>query len=577
MSKKKTKQAAGSAPATLADATLSGMTRPAGPNFWESTLAPLLDRRALAIAICLVVLACLRIAAASSDLSPTWDEPAHVACGMEYLAKHVYRYEPQHPPLARAMGALLPYLAGSRPQGQSNFNVEGVAIIYQGGNPARVLALMRAGILVFFVLACATVYLWAKRSFGNTVAVLAVALFTLAPTVLAHAGLATTDMGLTAGLTAAFFALLLWAETPTWKYSVLLGVSVAFALLTKFTTLGYFPAAAFFALVAYIMVERPGVAGLVAAAKPRVLPFLLAIVTGAFAVWAGYFFSFGKVPETNLTLPAPELWDGIRFAMYHTSKGHAAYFMGEVRNTGWWYFFPVLLAVKTPLGWLALAGIGLAVAWGRRGKLAYWLPLAFALGILVPAMFSHVNIGLRHILPIFAALAIVAAVGMQRLLERAATAKWAGAIALVLLAWIAISGITHHPDYLSYFNELGGARPERIVVDSDLDWGQNIVRLSHRLKELGATQVAFSDMNLRPRQLAYWPGLPPVQEINPLRPTEGWSAVSPSLWMLRQYGLNYRDPRVQPWFAYYRPVEKVGTLWLYYLPPGSLQRNQFGQ
>ena len=68
-----------------------------------------------------------------------------------------------------------------------------------------------------------------------------------------------------------------------------------------------------------------------------------------------------------------------------------------------------------------------------------------------------------------------------------------------------------------------------------------------------------------------------MQEINPLRPTEGWSAVSPSLWMLRQYGLNYRDPRVQPWFAYYRPVEKVGTLWLYYLPPGSSQRNQLGQ
>ena len=98
---------------------------------------------------------------------------------MEYLAKHVYRYEPQHPPLARAMGALLPYLSGVRPQGLPNFNTEGVAIIYQGGHPAQTLALMRAGILVFFVIACAMIYLWAKRSFGKTVAVLAVALFTL--------------------------------------------------------------------------------------------------------------------------------------------------------------------------------------------------------------------------------------------------------------------------------------------------------------------------------------------------------------------------------------------------------------
>jgi 4-amino-4-deoxy-L-arabinose transferase-like glycosyltransferase len=568
MSKKKTKQPA--APQTLAE-----MTRPPAPGFWDATLAPLLDRRALVIAICLVVLACVRIVAASSELSPTWDEPAHIACGLEYLAKHVYKYEPQHPPLARAMGALLPYLTGSHPEGQANFNTEGVAIIYQGGNPARTLALMRAGILVFFVTACAMIFLWAKRSFGNTVAVLAVALFTLVPTVLAHAGLATTDMGLTAGLTAAFFALLLWAETPTWKYSVLLGLAMAFALLTKFTTLGYLPAAAFLALIAYVIVERPGVGGLIDAAKPRVLPFLLALATGAFTVWAGYFFSFGKVPETNLMLPAPELWDGIRFAMYHTSKGHAAYFMGEVRNTGWWYFFPVLFAVKTPLAWMVLAGIGLGVAWGRRAKLAYWLPVAFALGVLLPAMFSHVNIGLRHILPVFTALSIVAALGLQLLLEKAAATKWAGALAVVLVAWMAISGIAHHPDYLSYFNELGGDHPERIVVDSDLDWGQNTVRLARRLKEVGANQVAFSDMNLRPRNLVYWPGLPPVQEINPLRPTEGWSAISPTLWMLRW--ANYRDPRVQPWFVYYRPVEKVGSLWLYYLPPGSLRRNQLGQ
>uniref|UniRef100_Q01VC4 Glycosyl transferase, family 39 n=1 Tax=Solibacter usitatus (strain Ellin6076) TaxID=234267 RepID=Q01VC4_SOLUE len=568
MSKKKTKQQA---------TTLAEMTAPAGPGFWEATLAPLLEKRALAIAICLVVLACARIVASSAELSPTWDEPAHVACGLEYLAKHVYRYEPQHPPLARAMGALLPYLSGVRPEGLPNFNTEGVAIIYQGGHPAQTLALMRAGILVFFVMACAVIFLWAKRSFGNTVAVLAVALFTLVPTVLAHAGLATTDMGLTAGLTAAFFALLLWAETPTWKYSVLLGMATAFALLTKFTTLGYFPAAAIFALLAYVIVEKPGAAGLMPAARVRALPFALAVATGALTVWAGYFFSFGKVPETNLTVPAPELFDGIRFAMYHTSKGHAAYFMGEVRNTGWWYFFPVLLAVKTPLGWLALAIFGLAVAWGRRVRLAYWLPVAFSLGVLVPAMFSHVNIGLRHILPIFASLAILAAIGLARLLERGYTAKWAGPLAVALLAWIAISGIAHHPDYLSYFNELAGDRPERIVVDSDLDWGQNIVRLSRRLKELNATQVAFTDFNLRPKNLAFWPGLPPVQEINPLRPTEGWSAVSPSIWMLRQYGLNYRDPRVQPWFAYYRPVEKVGTLWLYYIPPGSSQRNQLGQ
>ena len=125
-------------------------------------------------------------------------------------------------------------------------------------------------------------------------------------------------------------------------------------------------------------------------------------------------------------------------------------------------------------------------------------------------------------------------------------------MALALVAWVAISGMAHHPDYLSYFNELGGDHPERIVVDSDLDWGQNIVRLSRRLKDLNATQVAFTDFNLRPKNLMYWPGLPPVQEINPLRPTVGWSAVGVG-------------------------VEKVGTLWLYNLSPEDVQRYRLGQ
>ena len=136
------------------------------------------------------------------------------------------------------------------------------------------------------------------------------------------------------------------------------------------------------------------------------------------------------------------------------------------------------------------------------------MPVAFAAGILLPGMTSHVNIGLRHILPIFTALAILAGLGLLHLLERAPVAKWAGPLAAVLVLWIGVSGLLQHPDYLSYFNELAGSTPERIVVDSDLDWGQNIIRLQHRLRELGAAQVAFGDVNLHSNHLMVWPGLP---------------------------------------------------------------------
>jgi 4-amino-4-deoxy-L-arabinose transferase-like glycosyltransferase len=563
MSKKKTKP-------PLRPATEPA--RPAAPGFWDATLIPFLARRSLVLAAALIALASMRIVSTYSQMSPTWDEPGHMACGLQYLAQHVYRYEAQHPPLARVMSALGPFLAGARPLGIKNQDQEGVAVMYHDGHPERMLTRMRFGILPFFVLAACVVWLWARRHFGNAVAALATGLFTLAPTVLAHAGVATTDMALTACLSAAFFALLLWAEEPTWQHSLLLGAATALAVVSKFTALGFLPAAALFAFLAYLMVERPGVDGVVAAAKARAWPAAIAVFTGALGIWAVYSFSFGKVNAWNISLPAPELFDGVSFAIYHNTKGHAAFFLGEIRNTGWWYFFPVLVAVKTPLGWLAAVGFGLAAWWGKRGQLAYWMPVAFAAGILLPGMTSHVNIGLRHILPIFTGLAILAGLGLMRLLERAARAKWAGPLAALLVLWVAVSGALQHPDYLSYFNELAGSTPERIVVDSDLDWGQNIIRLQHRLRELGASQVAFGDVNLHANHLMIWPGLPLVQNLDAFRPVEGWTAVSPTMWMLRKYGLGYRDLSVQPWWAYYHPVEKVGTLWLYYIPPGTFRQ-----
>src|SRR5438477_6550740 len=240
MSKRKQKPARVVAPAQPVPALQKKLSQ----GFWRHTALPFIEQRPLVLAICLIALATLRIVATYSETGPTWDEPGHMACGLQYLAQHVYRYEAQHPPLARAMSALGPYLTGSRPLGDKNQDQEGVKVMYAGGRPARVMALMRVGVLPFFVLAGFMVYFWARRHFGNLVAVLAVGLFTLTPPVLAHAGLATTDIALTGCLAAAFFCLLLWAEQPSWKYSLLLGATTALAAVSKFIALGPYPAAA---------------------------------------------------------------------------------------------------------------------------------------------------------------------------------------------------------------------------------------------------------------------------------------------------------------------------------------------
>jgi hypothetical protein len=532
-----------------------------------------------------ITLGSLRIVSTYTVFNHTVDEPAHIACGMEWLDRGTYKMEPQHPPLARVMGALGPYLSGIRSQGvwdkdpgQAGMYSEGQYIYYAGDHYDRTLVLSRLGILPFFWIACLAVYFWARRFFGTPTAVVSVGLFSFLPAVLAHAGLGTTDMALTAMLGAAFVAMLAWLENPTLRRSALFGVAGGLAVLAKFSSLVFFPAVVAAALLAYLVGGWPGFRRLLGHARRLALPLMAACGVAALVVWAGYRFHFGPTP-------APELWSGIRSVMEHNRTGHLAYLLGEHKVFGWWYFFPVVLAVKTPLAFLALAAVGavVSVARWRRISGAYLVPLGFSLAILGVGMAGHINVGLRHILPIYMGLAIVAAVGTVRLYEwarrgrggegglaalpgkRAPRNAWANITLLVLVGWFALTSLAAHPDYLAYFNFIAGDEPERIVADSDLDWGQDMTRLGARLRELGAASVT-----LRPLVFDFYDrrGLPPIDFGSALEPSPGWNAVSITMWKVMRMGV---EPPLTPWpdHTTLKPVERVGKgMLLYYLPPG---------
>jgi hypothetical protein len=513
-----------------------------------------------------------RIVSTYNVFATTADEPAHIACGLEYVAQHIYHFESQHPPLTRAMIALLPYLSGTRPRGQPNFQMEGWDVITYEHHPAETVMRMRLGNLPFFVLGCLVVFWWTRRYFGAATGVIATGLFTLIPTVLAHAGLATTDMGLAACLGAAFLAMLVWAEEPTVKHGAIFGFCMALAMLSKFTTLGFFPAGAVLGLAFYLMAKRPGLDRLLQLMKERAWSFALAVGVCLFTVWAAYFFSFGKVPGWNVSLPAWEYFDGIRVALYHNEGGHPAYLLGEARTFGWWYYFPVALGVKTPLALLLLLMVGLVVCWKHRSRVVYLMPLAFALGILLPAMSGNVNIGVRHVLPVYLAFSVIGSLGLVHLARLSNRKLWAGAAGVILTVWLAATGALHHPDYIPYFNELVWGQPDRVLCDSDYDWGQDTKRLAARLKQLGATQLNYGYVDSPDATfLETYPGLPKIKNIHPLHPAEGWTAVCPTMDHATQYGLEYRYPDLQPWYKYLPVKERVGTIDLLYLAPGSLE------
>jgi len=538
-------------------------------GFWESRLAPLLERYCLILCLCLVGVACIRVISTYPALSLTVDEPSHLACGMEYVASHSYTLDVQNPPLARAMLALGPYLDGSRPLGLSKMHPEGLAILAQSRDFDRTVFLMRLGNLPFFLLACLVVCAWSWLAFGKAVAVVATGLFTLLPTMLADAALATTDMSLGATVGACFLAAILWAENPTWLRAVLLGACLALALLSKSTALGYVPLTLGLGLACYVITRRPGRRLLWELARRHAASLGLAAITAGFIIWAAYGFSVGMVKGLGFRLPAPEYFVGITNALAHDREGHPSFLLGEFRTTGWWYYFPVALAVKTPIAFLIMLAAGMAVCVRERARLAYLLPIAFSLGVLLPAMFGRIDIGIRHIEPVYIGLSLVAALGLVQLMKWSRTGPACALTAGVLVVWMTVSVAVHHPDYLAYFNGFAGKTPEKVLVDSNYDWGQDLRLLSRRLHQKGVDQFSLMTVDgvMSRIYLQQWYGLPAMQDVDDATPSLGWNVVSPTFANSVRFVIPNRPIVPNPWYYRIPPTERVGGLLLYYITP----------
>jgi hypothetical protein len=534
-----------------------------------------LTRHSLAAVIVLLSIATVRICLTYSIYNHTSDEPAHLGCGIEWLDKHSYQLEPQHPPLTRVMAALGPYLDGNRylaisnSPGIPNMFEEGVTILYGKSHYWRTLTLSRIGILPFLWIGGFVVFFWAKRVLSRIEAVLAVFLYSMLPPILAHSGLATTDMGLTAFVGLAFLCGMWFLERPTILNAVYLGGACGLAMLCKFSAPAFLAVAFGEGLVGYAAIHRPSPKKALPAVL-RAIPLLIAAgVVAALVIWAGYRFSYGDVTfpkygNQTFKLPAPALFEGLKQSQEHLEKGHPAYMFGERSQYGFWYYYPVALAVKTPVVFLLLLGAGLILNF-RKPRWRSGSALCFSLSILAFGLFSTINIGLRHVLPVYLGFSIVAAEATYFFLQR--KPKWAATVVGAVLAYYAVNSIASHPDYLPYFNEFVGSQPETIMDDSDLDWGQDTERLARRLQEVGAKQVAFSFLIIADYSKH---GFPPMVKADQRRPSYGWNAVSITAWKTGRLGLYDVHPEYKLWPDLVPIQERIGKgMLLYYFPPPS--------
>jgi 4-amino-4-deoxy-L-arabinose transferase-like glycosyltransferase len=385
------------------------------------------------------------------------------------------------------------------------------------------------------------------------------------PNLLAHAGIAGTDLAPAAVVAAGAYGWMRWRERPTRGHAVLLGLALGLGVTTKFSAI------AFLGLTIVLVEAARALVPARTAAGHGDEPFawrsaLVALGVAALATWGVYRFDVGPIAAGGVPVPAPRLFEGLAAFFTHGSGGHPAFLLGEVRVRGWWYYYLVVLAVKTPLPLLALAIVG-SVHAVRARRVEGWpalVPLVGAIAVLVPALLSRVDLGVRIVLAVYPFMAVLAVRGTveswraagsgRRVLVRrvALGALVAGSLVIPVRAW---------PDYLAYFNAAAGRRPERVLVDSNLDWGQDLYRLADTVRARGIDSIRvhyFGSSRLASV------GLVNARRLARDERTTGWVAASETFLA----GV-WSDTSLR-WLARRRPVARIGpSMRLYYIPPDT--------
>ena len=551
----------------------------AGRLFWPGTVA------------LLAYLCAVQLFAAWRE-SNIGDEPVELAAGYSYLRTGDFRMNPEHPPLAKILEAL-PLLA-LRPAlpldstfwtraDEASF---GFRFFAQNSRSIDTL-LFTARLMPIFLTAClgCAIAVWTRNAFGPGAAILALVLYAFDPTVTAHGHYVKNDVPATLFCFLAAIAWCAFLTGPGQRRLALASAALGLAVATKFSALFLLPVLAILYVVRWWQGQkglslRHGMGSLLAAVVLAACVVLL--VYGALAwshgvglggvdarVWRDLLDrdparAMARMVARGVPRVHPFV-DGLLSFLDHNTIGHPCYLLGMRGMGGWWYYFPVAFAVKTPVATLALLALAALLLVGRiwrvriRAVAFPWFVACVPAAVFCAfSMCSHLNIGIRHLLPIWPFVFILAAAAVTR-----ARFRYRPAILAVLVAGLAVESASICPHYLAFFNILAGgpANGPAILADSNIDWGQDARNLAvwltaHHVSQVCPDYFGTADIG---RLGVRGPSLPATWETGRRAALDCVGAISTNI----LYDA-YSNPQQHAWLRALRPVARIGySIYIY--------------
>jgi hypothetical protein len=526
----------------------------------------------LAVGLLLILFA--QLATSSTVKSPVFDEPLHTARAYYVTATGNWDMQAGHLPLLyRLLGPLfwaLPERPAPAGMTGAKDHVEMARDIIRAlDRPWDMLIFpLRVVVMGLTLFLGATLYRWAGERHGARGGLLALFVYTFSPNVLAHGRLVTTDLLLTCFFFLAVYVFQRLLRHPNMERCAAASLSLGLAMGSKVSALLLPPTLILLVVGRWTALrsdpERPS-----GPAAPRFRRFLSDMTWLAFAgllaamvVWFLYGFESGPWAEAWPALPLPSYVKTLSQVQEHgATRGHPAFLAGKRSGGGWSTYFPIALAIKTPMPTLigALAG----AAWLLLQKRWWdWLTACLPGALfLAAATVSSLNIGYRHILPVVPFIILLLSAVADLPWHRLPVAAAGGGLAI----WLVMGTLSIHPDYLAFFNELaGGPRGgHRYLTDSNLDWGQDLKQLRDYLDEQNIDRVHLSYFgNVDPGTygIDYDP-LPshfPIGEVKDFTPF----APEPGIYAISVTNLSgqflVENPTVLDWFNHQDPIVSIG-------------------